>query len=124
MLFHHTRQRICQILALEQPLADDELIQDHAEGPDIGARIHAFPASLLGSHIGGGPKNHPSLRRGHADGGRILGGNHGPSADLRQAEIQNLDRCVRLDLDVGRLQIAMDYSLVVRFPKRFGDLPR
>ena len=43
---------------------------------------------------------------------------------LRQPEVEHLDRAVGADLDVGRLQIAMDDALLVRGFERFGDLPR
>ena len=43
---------------------------------------------------------------------------------LRQAEVEHLDQAVRPQLDVGRLQIAMDDPQFVRGLERLGDLPR
>ena len=43
---------------------------------------------------------------------------------LRQAEVEHLHDAVGRDLDVGRLQIAMDDALLVRRFERVGDLPR
>ena len=43
---------------------------------------------------------------------------------LREPEVEHLDRAVGPDLDVGRLQIAMDDALLVRGFERLGDLPR
>ena len=42
---------------------------------------------------------------------------------LRQAEVQDLDRAVAADFDVGRLQVAVDDALLVRGFERVGDLP-
>ena len=41
---------------------------------------------------------------------------------LRKSEVERLDGAVVLDLDVGRLQIAMDNSLFVRRFKGIRDL--
>ena len=43
---------------------------------------------------------------------------------LREPEVQHLHRPVGADLDVGRLQIAMDDALFVRGLERLGDLLR
>ena len=43
---------------------------------------------------------------------------------LGQAEVEHLDHAIGRDLDVGRLQIAMDDALLVRRFERLGDLPR
>ena len=44
--------------------------------------------------------------------------------DLGEAEVEQLDRAVRPQLDVRRLQIAMDDALLVRRLESDGDLPR
>ncbi len=41
-----------------------------------------------------------------------------------QSEVEHLDRAVRPDLDVGRLQIPMDDAPLVRGLEGVGDLPR
>ena len=43
---------------------------------------------------------------------------------LREPEVEHLHRAVVADLDVGRLQIAMDDALLVRGFERLGDLLR
>ena len=43
---------------------------------------------------------------------------------FRQAEVEHLDGAVGADLDVARLEIAMDDALLVRGVERVGDLPR
>ncbi len=42
----------------------------------------------------------------------------------REPEVEDLDRAVGADLDVRRLQIAMNHSLLVRRFERVGDLSR
>ena len=43
---------------------------------------------------------------------------------LRQAEVEDLHLACRRDLDVGRLQVAVNDALLVRRFERFGDLMR
>ena len=42
---------------------------------------------------------------------------------FRKTEVQHLHRAIVPDLDVRRLQIAMDDTLLVRGFERLGDLP-
>ena len=42
--------------------------------------------------------------------------------DLRQPEVQHLDRAIASDLDVGGLEVAMDDALLVRRVQGIGDL--
>ena len=42
---------------------------------------------------------------------------------LRKAEVEDFDRAIVANLDVRRLQIAMDDALLVRRFERVGDLP-
>jgi hypothetical protein len=60
LLLDYAREDVGQVLALEQAFACDEFVEHHAEGPDIGAAVGFFAASLLGSHIGWSAK-HGSL---------------------------------------------------------------
>ena len=43
---------------------------------------------------------------------------------LRQPEVQDLDDAIQPQLDVGRLEVAMDDALLVRGVERAGNLPR
>ena len=86
-----------------------------------------LPARLLRAHVGRGAENHarrvvPIRRRAVGDRDdrrRLLAARR-----LRQPEVEHLHRAVRRDLDVRRLQIAMDDALLVRGFERLGDLPR
>ncbi len=62
ILLHHRSQRFRQILALEQPLAGEHLIQHHAERPDVGALIDNLPARLLRAHVCRRAEDHSHLR--------------------------------------------------------------
>ena len=72
----------------------------------------------------GVPTIMPAAAMLQRDGRRIVRQRRGDCSSLRQAEVEQLDRAVRRDLDVGGLQIAMDDALVVRGFERVGDLPR
>ena len=54
------------------------------------------------------------------DDDRAVAGVAGPR--LRQAEVEHLDLAVARELDVRRLQVAVDDALVVGLLERFGDL--
>ena len=87
----------------------------------------ALPARLLGRHVGGGAEDHagPSWRT--VSVGAVVEPTrqlvHGPIG-LGEAEVEHLDRAVRRDLDVRRLEVAVDDALLVRRLERLGDLPR
>ena len=69
----------------------------------------------------------PALRRGGAQSRRLIGARRRRRRGverLRQAEVEHLHGAVRRDLDVGRLQVAVDDAVLVRRFERFGDLAR
>ena len=70
----------------------------------------------------GGDHARSCRRNGHRR--RAFRISSGPLRTLRQPEIEHLHRSIRRDLDVGRLQIAMDDSLRVCDLEGRGDLPR
>ena len=108
----HGRQRVRDGLALEQALAGEHLEQHDAEGPDVGALVGRPPARLLGAHVGRGAEDDAHLRCGEdVSVGEWPGSALAAARSferLGQAEIEHLDLAVRRDLDVGRLQIAVD----------------
>lgn len=73
-----------------------ELVGEHAEREDIGAAIDGVAARLLGSHVAGFAFNEAGARLGHARGG------------FGDAEIDQLDRAVVGDEDVGGRDIAVN----------------
>jgi hypothetical protein len=121
----HRGHGVADRLGLEQLLADQHLVEDHAEGPDVGAAIDLLAARLLGRHVGGGSEDRARLGHGRRDRGRhgrvrVLVDVAEPRA--RQSEVEDLHVADRRDHDVRRLEIAMDQTgLVRRFEPR-GDL--
>ena len=127
ILTKHRGQRLGDGLGLEQAPAGQHLVQHDAERPDVGAPIDGLPLRLLGRHVGGRAENRAHLRRPRRERGRVgevrarcAGGIH----RLGQTEIEDLHRAVGGDLDVRRLEIAMDDPALVRVLERLGDLLR
>src|SRR5688572_7587564 len=103
---------------MERALPCQQLVEDDAEGPDIGAPIDGLSSRLLGTHVGGGSEDQAHRRRGtrHRRRMRKVGGADGAlwTKSLRKPEVENFDRAVRTQLDVLRLQIAMNDARLVR----------
>ncbi len=103
--------------------ARQHLVDDAAEGPDVGALVDRSTARLLGTHVAGRPCDHafPVLERQPGQSRRI-GGRVVTRKNLRQAEVQNLDGAIGGDLDIGRLQIAVNHTFLMRSFERCGDV--
>ena len=86
----------------EWGFAMQQLVQDHAEGVDVGARVDRLSLHLLGRHV--------CRRADHASGGRkaVL-----VVDQLRDAEVEDLGLAAVRDQDVVRLQVAVDDLVVV-----------
>ena len=127
VLFDHAGERDRDVFALECALARQHLVEDHAEGPDVGAPIHGLAPRLLGRHVGGRPDDQTHLRAPHRERRRVhrLRARCGGRIQrLRQPEVEHLHGAVGADLDVRGLQVAMDDALLVRRFQRVGDLLR
>ena len=90
----------------------------------MSARLSALlPASLLRAHVGGGAQEHSGAGhlRGQGRGQgewRALQVARWPTRDRRierfgEPEVEDLDVAVLVDLDVGRLEIAVDDAVLV-----------
>ena len=123
-LFEHGRQGLSGGVARERLSAREHLVQHHAKCPDVGAPVGGFALGLFRRHVGRGAQDHVRLAsspwRASASPAssreRVFG------ECFRQSKIENLDRARRRDLNVRRLQVAMDDSLLMRRFQRFGDL--
>ncbi len=110
----------------ERQAPGQHLVQHAAEGPDVGALVHGPAARLFRTHVGRRPDDEAVARPIRGDGrrlrqietGRVTGRGFG------QAEVEHLHRAGRRDHDIGRLQVAVDDSPLVRRIHRVGDLPR
>ena len=110
--------------------ARQHLEQDDAERPDVRAAIDHAATRLLGRHVGGGAEDDAGRggligqRRRHRGVGRGPRRRARRAQRLGQAEVQHLDGAVGTQLDVGRLQIAVDDAVLVRELHGVGDLSR
>ena len=118
------RRRRLQVLALdvghrlgaERVLPGDQVIEHDAQRVDVGARVDAVAANLLGRH---------RVRRAEpgADDGQPALARVGVQ-QLGDAEVQQLDHALAADLgdeDVARLEVAVDDAEIVRRLQRGAD---
>jgi hypothetical protein len=126
----HLRQRQRDLLVPERAVPRQHLVEDCAERPDVRAPVRGLSARLLGTHVRGRTQDHSRLgHRRSGDGRRHRRAASRGARPLRierlgQTEVENLDRAVGADLDVGGLQIPVDDPVLVRGLERLGDLPR
>src|ERR1039458_9525093 len=99
---------------MEWASAGEQLVQHHAEGPDIGALVHDLSARLLWRHVCGRTHNHSCSRRRDRHGGRRLWVTRGKLNRLCQSEVEYLHRAVGFDFNIGGFEIAMDDAFQVR----------
>ena len=96
--------------AFERHLPRQQLVQDAAEGVDVGAGVRPFAAGLLRRHVVGRAHHHAGGR----DGGQGLGAGY--------AEIGDLRRAARGDEDVLGLDVPVNDARCVRFAEAVADL--
>ena len=127
----HGRHHVRHALALERLAAGQHLVQHAAERKHVAAMIGGKSLRLFRRHVRRRAEDHACLRRHHAQrrGMRraVRAGLTGPDGRLvrhrlREAEVGDFHLVVRRDLDVGRLQIAMDDPFFVRGFERLHDL--
>ena len=62
------------VLAAERALAGEHLVEDDAEGPDVGALVDRLAPRLFRRHVRGSAEDHPHLRRtGRSSVRRLIG---------------------------------------------------
>jgi hypothetical protein len=111
-------------LALMWWCPGQHLVEDAAERPDVDSSVHHLTRRLLGRHVGRGAQNdtHLGVRRGNGRRFCCVCGPADPS--LGETEVQHLDDTVRANLDVARLEVAMDDAALVGVIERINDLSR
>ena len=107
-------------------LPGQHLVQHAAERPDVGALVDRLPARLLRAHVRGGAENDALARPADASSSATASDRRRRVARhrFRQAEVEDLHDALGRDLDVGRLQIAVDDPFLVRRVERVRDLRR
>ena len=106
------------------------LVEDGAEGKEIGAGVKLFAPRLLGRHIGHCAESDPGAGQVFfgSGGGSGRGGGAGDFSrparppELRQAEIQQLGLPAASDEDVGGLDVPVHDALGVGGFEGIGDL--
>ena len=127
VFFDHAREGHRDVFALERTLARQHLVEDHAEGPDVGTPIDGLAACLLGCHVGGRPDDQARPRCPHGERRRVhrlRARGRSRIQCLRQPEVEHFHRAVGAHLDIRGFQIAMDDALVVRGFQGVCDLLR
>ena len=130
LLAQHRREHVGALLAREHAPAGQHLEEDEAEGPDVDPAIDDLAAGLLGGHVGGGAENHPHPCGASRERRRERGVDVCRRARalrrkrLGETEVEHLHGTVGSDLDVCRLQVAVDDPVLVCSFESRGDLCR
>ena len=118
----------CAGVAAKRQCARQHLVENRAEGKQVGAHVQFLAQRLLGRHVG--RRTHRRARAGqvlrrHRQGRRSSRRGHDGllyCRHLRQSEVEHLGMPALGDQDVRRLDVAVDDPLCVRRIQRVGDL--
>ncbi len=92
---------------IEQRCPDEQLVQEHPEGIQVGGRPQPTADELFGRHVLRGPDE-------HARGGRR------PVENLRDPEVGDLEQASGVEQNVVGLDVAVQYPLGMRAGQRRG----
>jgi hypothetical protein len=104
-----------RVVGAERTDAGRHFEQHHAEGVEVGPRIHGTAFDLLGGHVG---QRAAALQVGGARGPCILAGKRDETGE---AEVEHLGPAARRDDHVARLQIPVHDALFVRGLEGLGN---
>ncbi len=132
LALEHGGERLGDRVAREELLGGQHLVQQNAERPHVGPAVGRLPGRLLGRHVRRRAEDRAELgpvsggqRRGVHQRRRVrrAGGRPWRVERLRQPEVEDLDLPFSGQLDVLRLEVAMDDPLLVGLLEGLGDLP-
>ena len=95
-------------------LPREHLVEDRAEGEDVGAVVRALSANLLRRHVAERSQDDAWLGAGRNRGEVGLTPHTRGLGELRQAEVEDLHPAVGGDEEILGLQIAVNDPLLVR----------
>ena len=109
------------------PRRRSALVEHAHRTPRCRVRLSTVVPAPAPGHVRGGAEHHADARhhRGRGHRRRFRGARRHRTwrcQRLRQAEVEHLHDAVRSQLDVGRLQVAVDDPLLVGGFERLGDL--
>lgn len=117
--------RLGRAVALERPAPEEHLVEDGAEGEDVGAMVGGQAAELFGGHVSDRADERARRGRGRrGDGGLFRPRLELGPGELGQAEVQDLHAPVVRDEEVRRLEIAVDDPLRVGHGQALRHLDR
>ena len=105
--------------SLERPPPARHLVEQDAEGEDVGPVVERLPRHLLGGHVGHRSHHDALARVGLGRQGGVGGLARG--AHPGEAEVQDLHAPVLRHHHVGGLEVAVDDALVVSRGERLGE---
>ena len=119
VFFEDGAQRLDGGVAFERALAGEDLVEDDAEGEDVGAGVERFAAYLFGRHVADGAEDQAGLGGGAFEGAfrRVRG-------QFRDAEVEDLGAAVAREKDVLGLEVTVDDAFVMRRGEPLRDLQR
>ena len=103
------QQHLARVLRVEWRFAGDQFEQQHADGKNVGSRIHPRRVDLLWRHVLKATHHLPWPRQ-------FL------HSDLRDPEINNLGGSVFQDHDIGGLDVAVGHVALMRVLNPVADL--
>jgi hypothetical protein len=105
-------------------VSSQHLVQHASERPDVGPFVEWPAARLFGAHIRGRTQNDPFACPADRDGRRLRQFRFGAvrGIDSGKPKIEYFDDAIRGDLDVCRLEIAVDDAFLVRRIECVGKL--